>query len=128
MGMRLETVSFWVRNLTIFDPFYTIYWPLTPATGIIYTLELPKGKGIRIDTHLSPGFRVSSVYDPLLAKLIVHAGSRPLAIKLAERALRDMDIDGVTTMLPFLRAMMGYGPFRRREGINTAFLHECLRL
>jgi acetyl-CoA carboxylase biotin carboxylase subunit len=76
-----------------------------PSAGTIDTLTLPEGVGIRVDTHIHAGYRVSPYYDSLIAKLIVHADNRPAAIDLMRNALATMRIDGIATNLPFLRAL-----------------------
>ncbi|MFK0333739.1 acetyl/propionyl/methylcrotonyl-CoA carboxylase subunit alpha [Rhizobium sp. NPDC090275] len=76
-----------------------------PSAGTIETLSLPEGSGVRVDTHIHAGYRVSPYYDSLIAKLIVHADSRPAAIATMREALAAMRIDGISTNLPFLRAL-----------------------
>jgi acetyl-CoA carboxylase biotin carboxylase subunit len=77
-----------------------------PATGRVDHLEVPSGPGVRWDGGIRIGSDIGLHYDPLLGKLIVHAGSRPAAIARMKRALGELVIHGVETSVPFhLRAM-----------------------
>jgi acetyl-CoA carboxylase biotin carboxylase subunit len=71
-----------------------------PSPGVVSSHHSPGGLGVRVETALYDGYRVPVHYDPLIAKLIVHAESRPLAIKRAEAALREYLIDGIKTNIP----------------------------
>ena len=77
-----------------------------PATGTAHELLLPGGPGVRVDTHLYTGYTLPSHYDSLLAKIMVHAPSRPEAIARMYRALEETRIEGVSTTLPFLLEVM----------------------
>jgi acetyl-CoA carboxylase biotin carboxylase subunit len=77
-----------------------------PSAGTINELSFPEGPGIRVDTHIHAGYRVSPYYDSLIAKLIVHADSRPAAIARMREALAATQIGGISTNLPFLRALL----------------------
>jgi acetyl-CoA carboxylase biotin carboxylase subunit len=77
-----------------------------PATGRVQRLELPGGPGVRVDTGLFEGMEVSPHYDPMLAKLCVHAATREQAIDRMRRALSEMTVTGVITNLPFLRRVI----------------------
>ncbi|MFB9949043.1 acetyl-CoA carboxylase biotin carboxylase subunit [Rhizobium puerariae] len=78
-------------------------YTFVPSPGVITRLRLPGGPGVRVDTHVSAGYRVSAHYDSLIAKLIVHAPTREQAILRMRRALSEMQIDGVSTNLPLHR-------------------------
>ncbi|HCP48545.1 MAG TPA: biotin carboxylase [Deltaproteobacteria bacterium] len=67
-----------------------------PAPGTIETCELPDGPGIRIDHALEAGQEVSPFYDPMLAKLVVHAEDRAQAIEHARAALDRLCLTGIT--------------------------------
>jgi acetyl-CoA carboxylase biotin carboxylase subunit len=77
-----------------------------PSTGRITHLELPSGPGVRWDGGVVQGSEVSLHYDPLLAKLIVHAPNRQAAIARMRRALGELVIEGVETCAPFHRRVM----------------------
>jgi acetyl-CoA carboxylase, biotin carboxylase subunit len=83
-----------------------------PAVGRVQRLELPGGPGVRVDSGLYDGMEVSPHYDPMLAKLSVHAATRELAIERMARALSEVTITGVTTNVPFLRRVIDSEAFR----------------
>ncbi len=66
---------------------------------------MPAGPGVRVDTAMEVGQRVPPDYDPLIAKLMVHATDRPAAIARLRRALDETEIGGIQTTLPFDRAI-----------------------
>lgn len=86
-----------------------------PSAGVIDELNLPEGPGIRIDTHIHAGYRVSPYYDSLIAKLIVHAETRSAAIVKMRDALAATRISGISTNLPFLSAILDDDGFGRGE-------------
>jgi len=77
-----------------------------PSIGRISHLEVPSGPGVRWDAGIVQGTEVTLHYDPLLAKLIVHAPTRSAAISRMARALDELVIDGVETCAPFHRRVM----------------------
>lgn len=93
------------------------------SSGTVRALRLPGGPGVRVDTHLYPGYTVPPFYDPLLAKLIVWAPSRPEAIARARRALQEFQLDGFKTTIPFHLEVMANAYFRRGD-IATNFLQH----
>lgn len=72
-----------------------------PGCGEITGLVLPSGPGVRVDTHLYPGYVIPPQYDSLLAKLIVWAPTRGEAIARLQRALAETVIAGVPTTVNF---------------------------
>ncbi|MBW3631374.1 MAG: acetyl-CoA carboxylase biotin carboxylase subunit, partial [Gemmatimonadetes bacterium] len=77
-----------------------------PSTGRIQALELPSGPGVRWDGGIAAGYEVTLFYDPMLAKLIVHAPTRSEAIARMWRALSELRVVGVDTSALFhLRVM-----------------------
>lgn len=68
-----------------------------PSPGRVAALTLPGGPGVRVDTMLYPGYVVPPYYDSLLAKIIVHAETRDLALARLRRALDEFEIEGVVT-------------------------------
>ncbi|HZK17872.1 MAG TPA: acetyl-CoA carboxylase biotin carboxylase subunit, partial [Clostridia bacterium] len=77
-----------------------------PCSGVISNLLLPGGPGVRVDTALYEGCRVSPHYDSLLAKLIVWGPTRDKAIKIADRALGEFTIGGIPTTISFHRKVI----------------------
>jgi len=86
-----------------------------PCAGLIEDISFPEGPGIRVDTHIHPGYRVSPYYDSLIAKLIVHAESRSAAIAKMRNALTATRISGISTNVPFLRALLDDENFERGQ-------------
>jgi acetyl/propionyl-CoA carboxylase alpha subunit len=83
-----------------------------PSAGRIERLHVPGGPGVRWDAGIVQGSEVTLHYDPLLAKLIVHAQDRPAAIARMERALRELWIEGIATTRPFHLAVLREPDFR----------------
>ncbi len=94
-----------------------------PQTGPVEFYNPPGGPGVRVDSHLYAGFKVVPYYDSLLAKLIVHAGSRDAALRRGVRALDEFAIVGLETTLSLHLAVLEDEAFRR-GGVSTAFLAE----
>jgi acetyl-CoA/propionyl-CoA carboxylase biotin carboxyl carrier protein len=76
-----------------------------PSPGTVSAYVEPGGIGVRVDSAAFPGFVVTPDYDSMIAKLIVHAQTRDLALARLERAIDEFIIRGVPTTLPFLRAL-----------------------
>ena len=74
-----------------------------PSIGPLAVFRPPTGPGLRLDTGVREGDEVSPSYDPMLAKLIVHAPSRNEALQRMRRALEEFIILGTTTNVAFLR-------------------------
>lgn len=83
-----------------------------PSPGPLKTLVFPKGDGIRVETGYAQGSLITPYYDPLIAKLIVHATDRTLAINKLIDALDQTDIQGVKHNIPFLRLVLDSEEFR----------------
>lgn len=77
-----------------------------PCPGTITSFEPPTGPGIRVDSAVRSGATVPPYYDSLIAKLVVWGPSRDIALIRARQALREFDIQGVRTVLPFHRDMV----------------------
>ncbi len=72
-----------------------------PSPGVIKSLYVPGGPGIRIDSACYQGFEISPYYDSMIAKLIVHASDRETAIAKMRWALSEFIVDGVSTNIDF---------------------------
>jgi acetyl-CoA carboxylase biotin carboxylase subunit len=83
-----------------------------PSPGRVNTYHAPGGLGVRVDSALYSGYAVPPHYDSLVAKLIVHAPSRPQAIARMQRALDEMVVDGIKTTLPLHRRIMADAEFQ----------------
>src|SRR5664279_3791398 len=77
-----------------------------PAPGRITTLHFPSGPGVRVDSGVVEGDVVSGAFDSMLAKLVVTGADRTQAIQRARRALAELEIGGVPTVVPFHRAVL----------------------
>jgi acetyl-CoA carboxylase biotin carboxylase subunit len=94
-----------------------------PSAGLIKTVIMPGGPGVRVDGHIYSGYTVPSYYDSLLAKLIVWAPDRKEAIARMARCLDEMVVDGIKTTLPFYVHVMNNAWFRRGE-VYTNFVRR----
>jgi len=83
----------------------------------------PGGLGVRVETALYDGYRVPVHYDPLIAKLIVHAETRPEVIARAKAALREYVIDGIKTNIPLHLKILHDPDFNRGE-FSTDFIRR----
>jgi acetyl-CoA/propionyl-CoA carboxylase, biotin carboxylase, biotin carboxyl carrier protein len=92
-----------------------------PQAGRLERLRLPEG--IRIDSGVREGDEIGTAYDPMIAKLIAAGDTRTEALDRLAQALRDTEVGGVTTNLPFLRWLVAH-PLVRAGRVTTAFLTE----
>ncbi len=95
----------------------------TPSPGLITAFNIPGGPGVRVDTAVYPGYFVPPYYDSMIAKLIVHARTRELAIKRMQRALGMLVIEGIKTTIPLHIAIMNDEKFQRGD-FSTKFMEE----
>jgi acetyl-CoA/propionyl-CoA carboxylase biotin carboxyl carrier protein len=95
-----------------------------PSPGTIGEFTGPTGPGIRLDTGVRSGSFVAPQFDSLLAKLIVTGADRQHALRRARRALAEMRITGVATVLPFHRAVLESPDFTSEDalGIHTRWI------
>ena len=96
-----------------------------PTGGTLTSFSPPSGPGIRVDTFGYAGYRTSPHYDSLIAKLIAHspAPDYASAVARARRALSEFQIEGVTTNLSFLQALMARRDVQANE-VHTSFIAE----
>ena len=83
-----------------------------PTPGRVDVYQPPGGLGVRVDSALYAGYVVPPYYDSMVAKLIVHAPTRPEAIARMRRALGEFAIQGIKTTLPLHRRIMEAADFR----------------
>ncbi len=95
-----------------------------PSLGTITTWEVPDGPGVRIDAGFDHGHTVGSHFDSLLAKLIVTAATREEAIERARRALKEFEIGGLATALPFHRAIVEDPNFTEEFKVYTSYIEK----
>jgi acetyl-CoA carboxylase biotin carboxylase subunit len=96
-----------------------------PSPGTITAFNLPGGPGVRVDTFVYSGYQVSPFYDSLIAKVIVHARTRDLAIARMKRALDVMVVEGIKTTIPLHQKIMDDPRFRKGD-IGTDFMEYFL--
>jgi acetyl-CoA carboxylase biotin carboxylase subunit len=97
----------------------------TPSPGTITTFNLPGGPGVRVDTYVYPGYKVPPFYDSMIAKVIVHARTRELAIARMRRALDAMVVEGIKTTIPLHLKIMDNADFQQGN-FSTRFMEEFL--
>jgi acetyl-CoA/propionyl-CoA carboxylase biotin carboxyl carrier protein len=94
-----------------------------PAPGTITSLTWPAGPGVRVDTGVVGGDSVSGAFDSMLAKIIITGATRTQAIERARRALRETEIVGLPTVLPFHRSVLTEPDFVADGGAETFQVH-----
>ena len=95
----------------------------SPSPGTITAFHPPGGHGVRVDTHVYTGYKIPPHYDSMIAKLIVRARTRELAIQKMIRALDEFVVEGVHTTIPFHQQLLRDDRFRRGE-FDTRFLES----
>ncbi len=103
------------------DPANNFY----PSIGPILKAAKPDGPGIRVDAGFETGDEVSQYYDAMLAKVITHAPKRAEAIAKMDIALSRYILLGLTTNLPFLRAILAHPEFQNGAA-TTGFIGQHL--
>ena len=98
-----------------------------PSPGEIKFLNLPGGYGVRVDTAIYPGYRISPHYDSMIAKVLVHAPTRDAAVAKMRTALDEMLITGVDTNLDFQFQIMRNPVFREGRA-TTGFVNQMMRI
>jgi acetyl/propionyl-CoA carboxylase alpha subunit/acetyl-CoA carboxylase carboxyltransferase component len=94
-----------------------------PTGGTLALFDLPSGPGVRVDTFGYSGYRTSTAFDSLLAKVIVHSpgGNWTDVVHKATRTLREFRIGGVDTNIPFLAAILAHPDFVENR-VSTGFI------
>ena len=88
-----------------------------PSPGRITHYREPAGPGVRVDSGVRAGSEISGLYDPMIAKLIVHDADRETARRRMLRALAEFEIGGVESLLGFHQALLGASVLRRRRDV-----------
>ena len=94
-----------------------------PDPGKIESFSMPTDNYVRVDTGIQAGSSIVSVYDSMIAKLIVHARTRELAIARMQRALDMMVVEGIKTTIPLHKKIMADERFRTGD-FSTKFMEE----
>ncbi len=92
-----------------------------PAVGSVLRYDPPEGLGVRLDSGVAAGQPVTTAFDSLLAKLVVHGDDRDQAIERARAALREFVLLGVTTNAAYLERLLGHQRFREGR-LDTGFI------
>ena len=95
-----------------------------PSLGTITKWETPSGPGVRVDAGFDHGHTVGSHFDSLLAKLVVTGSSRKEALERSRRALREFEIGGLATALPFHRAIVEDSNFTEEFKVYTSYIEN----
>src|ERR1700742_472879 len=94
-----------------------------PAPGTIRSWELPSGPGVRLDLGYEPGMTVPQAFDSLIGKLIVTGATREQALERSRRALAEVQVEGMPTVLPFHRAVVSDEAFSDEPfGVYTRWI------
>jgi len=94
-----------------------------PCPGKITQMYVPGGLGVRFDSHAHAGYTVPPYYDSMIGKLIVHQPTRAEAIVCMLRALREMRVEGIKTIVPFHQKVLEHSDFV--EGwVDTGFVER----
>ncbi len=96
-----------------------------PSTGKLLQYIEPRGPGIRVDSGFAAGSEVTHFYDPLLAKLIVHAENREAAVHKMQQALREFVTHGVVTNIDFMQAVLAHDDFAKGK-VTTRWVEKAL--
>jgi acetyl-CoA carboxylase, biotin carboxylase subunit len=94
-----------------------------PSPGLITRWEVPGGPGVRVDSHVVPGYRVPSNYDSLVAKLLVHQATRNEALACMRRALLEFQVEGIKTTIPRHREILNHSSFIEGQ-VDTTFIER----
>ncbi len=97
-----------------------------PCPGKIENMILPGGPGVRVDTHIYPGYEISPYYDSLVAKLITFGNNRQAAIKTMQRALSEFMISPIKTTIG-LHSRILENPLFIKGDISTHFVQDMLK-
>jgi acetyl-CoA/propionyl-CoA carboxylase, biotin carboxylase, biotin carboxyl carrier protein len=98
-----------------------------PAPGRITTLSFPAGPGVRVDSGVVEGDSVSGMFDSMIAKLVVTGADRTQALARARRALAELEVVGIPTVVPFHRAVLDAPEFAPADpdqpfGVHTRWI------
>lgn len=97
-----------------------------PSPGKIEELNFPGGYGVRIDTHIYPGYVISPFYDSMVAKLIVYGNTRLEAIRTMSRALKEFHVSPIKTTIGLHDAILEHPLFIKGD-VSTHFLEKIMK-
>ncbi|MBX5468208.1 MAG: acetyl-CoA carboxylase biotin carboxylase subunit [Firmicutes bacterium] len=97
-----------------------------PCPGQVTVWQPPAGDGIRLDSHVYPGYSIPVYYDSLIGKLIVYGADRAEALDRMDRALAAFAVEGIATTIPFLRQVLQTEAFKAGVA-NTTLVERLLQ-
>ncbi|PPA72488.1 acetyl-CoA carboxylase biotin carboxylase subunit [Jeotgalibacillus proteolyticus] len=103
------------------DPFTFI-----PSPGLLSEMEVSAGEGIRVDYGYQKGNKVTPFYDPMIAKIIIHAQSREECLEKSKKVMKDSKIEGLKSNIPLFTALMDAEEFKRGN-YHTQTLQNILK-
>jgi len=96
-----------------------------PCPGTIEKFIVPGGLGVRVDTHVYQGYKITPNYDSMIGKLIVHQKTREEAIATMRRALREFVIEPVKTTIPACLNILSHNMYLKNK-VDTSFIEQHL--
>jgi acetyl-CoA carboxylase biotin carboxylase subunit len=96
-----------------------------PCPGTVERFIPPGGPGVRVDTHVFAGYKITPNYDSMIGKLIVHQKTREEAINTMKRALREFVIEPVKTTIPACLEIISHHMYAKNK-IDTSFIEQHL--
>ncbi len=94
-----------------------------PSPGVVTRWQPPGGPGVRLDSHVTAGYRVPPNYDSLVAKLLVWRPTRTEALATMRRALAEFVVEGIKTTIPRLREIFDHPDFIAGK-VDTTFIER----
>ena len=94
-----------------------------PCPGTITRWQPPGGPGVRLDSHVTAGYRVPPNYDSMIAKLLVYQPTRAEALAVMRRALAEFGVEGIKTTIPLQRQIMNHSAFIEGS-VDTTFIER----
>ncbi|MBI3409349.1 MAG: acetyl-CoA carboxylase biotin carboxylase subunit [Planctomycetes bacterium] len=94
-----------------------------PSPGVVTKWQTPGGPGVRLDTHVVPGYRVPANYDSMVAKLLVHQPTRAQALATMRRALNEFIVEGIKTTIPLHKEIFNHSAFIDGR-VDTTFIER----
>jgi acetyl-CoA carboxylase biotin carboxylase subunit len=94
-----------------------------PSPGVVTRWQPPGGPGVRLDSHVTAGYRVPPTYDSLLAKLLVYQPTRAEALACMRRALAEFVVEGIKTTIPMHREIFNHSAFIEGQ-VDTTFIER----
>ncbi|WMJ86356.1 acetyl-CoA carboxylase biotin carboxylase subunit [Anaerocolumna sp. MB42-C2] len=96
-----------------------------PSPGVVTSLHMPGGNGVRIDSALYTGYRIPAAYDSLIVKLMVHDATRELAIQKMRGVLGELVIEGIDTNIDFQYQIINHEDYIKGK-TDTGFVERML--